>query len=62
VQPNRILGVVGDNCEDFPIEGIRCSRDRRILGSYSHDETVRFTDISMISSSAVGINIDEDGE
>jgi WD40 repeat protein len=48
LQPNRILGVLGDH-EDFPVEGMRASRDGRILGSYAHDEVVRFWDISMFA-------------
>jgi WD repeat-containing protein 55 len=54
LQPNKVLGVIGDH-EDFPVEGMRCSRDKRVLGSFAHDETVRFWDISMFAE-------DEDDE
>lgn len=46
IQPNKILGIIGEASE-FPIEGVRCSHDRRILGNYSHDEIVRFSDMSV---------------
>ena len=54
LQPNKVLGVIGDH-EDFPVEGMRSSRNNRILGSFAHDETVRFWDISMFAD-------DEDDE
>jgi len=53
LQPNKILGVVGDH-EDFPVEGIKSSFDRRILGSFAHDEILRFWDVSMLA--------DDDGD
>lgn len=52
IQPNKILGVVGDH-EDFPVEGIKSSFDRRILGSYAHDEILRFWDVSMLADDDV---------
>lgn len=55
LQPNKVLGIIGDH-EDFPVEGMRCSRDNRILGSFAHDETVRFWDISMFADD------DDDGD
>ena len=48
LQPNKVLGIIGDH-EDFPVEGMRSSRDGRVLGSFAHDETVRFWDISMFA-------------
>jgi WD40 repeat protein len=48
LQPNMILGVVGDH-EDFPVEGIKTTNDRRLLGSFAHDEVLRFWDISMFA-------------
>ena len=38
LQPNKVLGVVGDH-DDFPVEGMRVSRDGRVLASFAHDET-----------------------
>lgn len=47
VHPNKMLGVVGDH-ENFPVEGMKYSRDRSLLVSYSHDEVVRFWDINVL--------------
>ncbi len=44
MQPNRLLGVLGEHEEDFPIERLALSRDRRYLASCSHDQTVKFWD------------------
>jgi len=48
IQPNKILGVIGDH-EDFPVEGMRADRGGRVLGTHSHDNIVRFWDISMFA-------------
>mmetsp|Transcript_8025 Transcript_8025/g.8054 ORF Transcript_8025/g.8054 Transcript_8025/m.8054 type:complete len:423 (+) Transcript_8025:194-1462(+) len=48
LQPNKVLGVIGDH-DEFPVEGMRSNRDGRILGSFAHDEVVRFWDISMFA-------------
>ena len=56
LQPNKVLGVVGDH-DEFPVEGMRPSRDGRVLGSFAHDNTVRFWDISMFADDE-----DDDGE
>lgn len=44
VYPNKLLGVIGDHGE-FPIERMKISRDGRWLGSASHDEALKMTDI-----------------
>ena len=49
LHPNKILGVIGDH-EEFPVEGMCASRDGRVLGSFAHDEVIRFWDISEIDS------------
>jgi WD40 repeat protein len=51
--PNKVLGVLGDH-EEFPVEGMCASRDGRLLGSFAHDEVVRFWDISLFK--------DDDGD
>lgn len=58
IHPNKVLGVIGDH-DGFPVEGIRASNDRKYLGSYSHDEVVRFWDISMFTEDD-GTEFDED--
>lgn len=59
LQPNKVLGVIGDH-EDFPVEGIRSSRNNRILGSFAHDETVRFWDISMFADDDDDEDVEDD--
>jgi len=51
--PNKLLGVVGDH-DEFPIEKISMSHDRRLLASCSHDSTVQFWDVQFLA--------DDDGE
>jgi len=48
VQPNKLIGVLGDH-EEFPVEGMRADRSGRVLASFSHDNVVRFWDISMFA-------------
>jgi len=47
IQPNKFIGVIGDH-QDFPIERMRLSRDKNLLGSSSHDHTIKFWDISYL--------------
>ena len=60
IHPNKVLGVIGDH-DGFPVEGIQASNDRKYLGSYSHDEVVRFWDISMFTEDD-GTEFDEEQE
>lgn len=46
--PNKVLGVVGDH-QDFPVEGMRFSRDRKFICSFAHDEIIRSWDISVLN-------------
>ena len=50
IQPNKILGVIGDH-DNFPVEGLLQNHDGKILVSFSHDEIIRFWDISMFLDS-----------
>lgn len=45
--PTKILGIVGEH-EDFPVERIVLDRTRRVLGSVSHDNTVKLWDIGYL--------------
>ena len=60
VQPNKMLGVIGDH-EDFPVEQIRRDRLGRVLGSISHDNVVRFWDISMFADDVMDADEDAHG-
>lgn len=47
IQPNKLLGVVGEH-EHFPIERIALNRDNTLLGSCSHDMTVKFWNVGYL--------------
>ena len=47
VQPSKLYGVVGDH-GGFPLERMRWSADRSLIGSLSHDAVVRFWDVSYL--------------
>ena len=59
IQPNRVLGVIGEH-NDFPVEGMCRSRCGNILGSYSHDDTLRFWDLSMFEGDVDDTVVDDD--
>jgi len=62
IQPNRILGVVGDH-DDFPVEGMRKSADGRLLASFAHDERIRFWDLSLfVDDDDDDDDVDENGD
>ena len=61
LQPNKVLGVIGDH-EDFPVEGLRRSRCGGILGSFSHDDIVRFWDVSMFVGDVDDSELEQDDE
>ncbi|RUP50911.1 WD40-repeat-containing domain protein [Jimgerdemannia flammicorona] len=62
VLPNSFHGVVGDHGEDFPIERVRLSHDRRFLGSCSHDLSVRFWDVGWLFEEGEEKEEEEDPE
>ena len=41
ILPNRFLGVVGEH-DEFPVENLSLSHDRKLLASCSHDQTIKF--------------------
>lgn len=45
--PNKLLGLLGDH-EDFPVEVIKFSPDKRLLGSVSHVNKVHFWDTAFL--------------
>lgn len=51
IQPDKLLAILGDH-EDYPIEKLRFSRDHRVMGSASHDQTVKFWDTSFLVDGA----------
>ena len=47
MHPNKLLGVIGDH-EDFPIEVMKFSNDKRLIGSTSHTNKVHFWDVAYL--------------
>jgi len=41
IHPNKFIGAIGEHGE-FPVERIKLSKDKRLLASCSHDNTVKF--------------------
>jgi WD40 repeat protein len=42
IQPNSLLGVLGEHEDECPIEQLALSRDKLFVASCSHDQTVKF--------------------
>jgi len=61
IQPNKLLGVLG-NHDGFPVEDLQFSRDKRVIGSLSHDETVRMWDVGDLLEGDEGDDDEEAGE
>jgi WD repeat-containing protein 55 len=61
LQPNKIYGVLGDH-QDFPVEGMCRSRDGLYLGSFSHDDVLRFWDMSMFVHDTPDEGEEEEGQ
>ena len=47
ILPDKLLGVVGDH-NGFPVEELQFERNRRLIGSVSHDEMIRLWDASFL--------------
>jgi len=47
IHPNKFLGLLGDH-DDFPVEDIQFSHDKRLLGSLSYDNSIRLWDSSIL--------------
>lgn len=52
--PNRFLGIVGTHGE-FPVENLSISSDRTLLASCSHDQRIKFWDLTCLQ----GLKTDE---
>ncbi len=66
IHPDRFLGVLGDH-GGFPIEKLIFSRDKKVLGSVSHDISIRLWDSSILfndddNDDKGDCNMDEDNE
>ncbi|KAF5843918.1 WD40-repeat-containing domain protein, partial [Dunaliella salina] len=61
VLPNKLIGVVGSH-EDFPIERLAISADKRVLASTSHDNTIRLWDLAMLHDDGEDEEEEEENE
>lgn len=52
ILPNRFVGTIGEH-DDFPVERMRLSRDGDLLASCSHDQSIKFWDVSHLQSLSV---------
>ena len=51
--PNRVLGVVGQHMEDFPVESLTLTSDETCIASCSHDQRVKFWNVEELKSQTV---------
>lgn len=49
ILPNRFVGTVGEH-KDFPVERMRMSSDGNTLASCSHDQSIKFWDVSHLKT------------
>lgn len=52
ILPNRFLGVIGQH-DEFPVENLSLSRCRSLLASCSHDQTVKFWNVSDVDKETI---------
>lgn len=56
LQPNKLIGIVGEHEEDFPVERICRTADGTLLASISHDAHVKFWDVSYLIEEGEDLN------
>lgn len=61
VHPNKLLGLIGDH-EDFPVEVLKFSHDKKLVGSVSHTNKVHFWDVGYLYDDDDDDEEDEDEE
>lgn len=59
ILPDKLLGVIGDH-DGFPVEELKLERNKRLIGSVTHDEWIRLWDASFMN--ADDDNDDEDDD
>ncbi|KAI9918444.1 hypothetical protein PsorP6_011507 [Peronosclerospora sorghi] len=57
LHPNKLLGLIGDH-EDFPVEVLKFSHDKRIIGSTSHTNKVHFWDVGYLFDLDDDVDVD----
>jgi len=53
ILPNRVLGVVGQHMEDFPVESLTQTADQSCVASCSHDQRVKFWNVEELETQTV---------
>eukprot|EP01138_Halocafeteria_seosinensis_P011556 gb/GECG01011805.1/.p1 GENE.gb/GECG01011805.1/~~gb/GECG01011805.1/.p1 ORF type:complete len:154 (+),score=13.34 gb/GECG01011805.1/:1-462(+) len=51
ILPNQMLGIIGEHT-DLPIERLQYDRTKSFIGSTSHDNFIKFWDVSMFQEGA----------
>jgi WD40 repeat protein len=59
IHPDKLLGILG-NHGGFPVEKLKFSAGRKVVGSLSHDNLVRLFDASMLNDDDDDVDDDED--
>eukprot|EP00339_Tiarina_fusa_P009952 CAMPEP_0117033974 /NCGR_PEP_ID=MMETSP0472-20121206/24237_1 /TAXON_ID=693140 ORGANISM="Tiarina fusus, Strain LIS" /NCGR_SAMPLE_ID=MMETSP0472 /ASSEMBLY_ACC=CAM_ASM_000603 /LENGTH=441 /DNA_ID=CAMNT_0004743045 /DNA_START=51 /DNA_END=1376 /DNA_ORIENTATION=- len=64
IQPDKLLGVLGDNHEGFPIEKLDFNSSRSLVGSVCHDNYIRLWDAGVLQEGHDGIDseVEEEGK
>lgn len=62
VQPNQLLGVIGEYGEGTPVERLALSWDHRMAASTSHESAVRLWDLSCLHDDSGDEEGEEEGE
>jgi len=52
IYPHRFMGIIGSH-EDFPIQHLTLSSDRKIVASISHDECVKFWSVEGLEHKSI---------
>ena len=60
IQPNKFIGVLGDNHEGFPIEQLQFTCDRSYVGSVTHDNFIRLWDARILDENYNDDNDDDE--
>ncbi|BFZ24461.1 hypothetical protein BsWGS_27500 [Bradybaena similaris] len=53
VLPNRVLGIVGQHEEGFPVESMSLTADQAFVASCSHDQRVKFWNVDELKTQTV---------
>jgi WD repeat-containing protein 55 len=57
--PNKLIGVLGDNHEGFPIEQLQFTCDKSFVGSVTHDNYLRIWDARILDDNFDFVNEDD---